>query len=37
LHSSIFHTFAFMRALVITNSGLLLLMHLIAQKGTTWI
>jgi hypothetical protein len=29
LHSSIFHTFAFMRALVITNSGLLLLTHLI--------
>jgi len=31
LHSSIFHTFAFMIALVITNSGLLT--HLIAQKG----
>jgi hypothetical protein len=37
LHSFILHTFAFswiaMRALVVTNLGLLLLMHLIAQEG----
>jgi hypothetical protein len=37
LHISILHTFSFylnaMRAPVVTNCGLLLLMHLIAQEG----